>query len=318
MRPSPSRPSVVRVLILTVAPGEAHVHRRYVAARTVGGAEAWAALLRALAVHKSLVPGKHEWVDSFPIVPPGTAIRVNEKPPHDSPLPPWEEADFDPEVHFTTMEESVLREAENARLRALAKKLGGGKHGGHQTIEHLIRRDGPECCWCGRVTDHTLPETHPLRATVEHVIPSSRGGDRSLRNFRVACRKCNTVRGNKEEHPLHALRPKPPTRYPDPPKIIRVFHLPTTEDWEPTVEGQVEVSVAVSGKQWKSCTVYVKGGRVQVVYRVPNTGKDAEEHVLALADSIPVPVTFEGLRSMGFKWVRHLEPRAVQVRRVPT
>ncbi|MEU8055701.1 HNH endonuclease [Microbispora bryophytorum] len=56
-------------------------------------------------------------------------------------------------------------------------------------------------CWlCGKWIDQTLPPQHPMSATVDHVIPISRGGpelDPSL--LRPAHRSCNSRKGNRPE-----------------------------------------------------------------------------------------------------------------------
>lgn len=46
------------------------------------------------------------------------------------------------------------------------------------------------CHYCGtRLT--------PMTATVDHVIPRSKGGTNELSNLVLACRKCNQAKGNK-------------------------------------------------------------------------------------------------------------------------
>lgn len=301
-RPSLSHPEVVRLLVL--APPS--VVRVYIAGRTVPPTpEGRSSFLQSIS--KKWVPDG-QWAESWPDVPGVIPTRVREKP-WEGHLKEWDEVGFDVERHFAEMEESVVLVSEERARRRIFKKKAKNNRDGHETILHLVRRDGPECCWCGVVTDPELPEKHPLRATVEHVIPTSRGGATSYRNFRVACRKCNTVRGNKGGHPNFPLRDRSPIQYTDPPRVLSTFRLSTAEDWEPTVDGHVGVSTAVSGKQHRSCTVYAKGGRVEMVYRVENTGVDAEAHVLSVAESIPVPVTFDGLLTMGFRWVPYCEPR---------
>lgn len=50
------------------------------------------------------------------------------------------------------------------------------------------------CCWCGeKCNEH---KNHDLEATIEHVIPKDRGGSGHRRNLVMACRRCNTIRGN--------------------------------------------------------------------------------------------------------------------------
>lgn len=52
------------------------------------------------------------------------------------------------------------------------------------------------CHYCG---------THltPMTATVDHVIPRSKGGTSELSNLVLACRKCNQAKGNKMPEQFH-------------------------------------------------------------------------------------------------------------------
>lgn len=47
------------------------------------------------------------------------------------------------------------------------------------------------CCYCGRGI-HI-----PLKKTVEHLVPLSKGGNDSPHNKKSCCHKCNNWRGNK-------------------------------------------------------------------------------------------------------------------------
>lgn len=49
-----------------------------------------------------------------------------------------------------------------------------------------LKRDRYTCMWCG------LPAT-----TVDHIVPSSKGGSDLSRNLLAACSECNTKRGNR-------------------------------------------------------------------------------------------------------------------------
>jgi 5-methylcytosine-specific restriction endonuclease McrA len=59
-------------------------------------------------------------------------------------------------------------------------------------------------CFMGHLCYVGLPRNHPLGATVDHVIPKSRGGSSELGNLRIACRFHNTSRG------VGRTDPKPP------------------------------------------------------------------------------------------------------------
>lgn len=49
-----------------------------------------------------------------------------------------------------------------------------------------LKRDHHTCLWCGR------PAT-----TVDHIIPSSKGGSDTPQNLLASCSECNTKRGNR-------------------------------------------------------------------------------------------------------------------------
>ena len=59
---------------------------------------------------------------------------------------------------------------------------------GQHLRTQLAARDGLACCYCGRLTVEKRGEDDD-RATIEHVIPQSRGGTDSLDNLRFACRR---------------------------------------------------------------------------------------------------------------------------------
>lgn len=54
------------------------------------------------------------------------------------------------------------------------------------TRHHVFQRDGFECQYCGSRKDLTL----------DHVVPTSRGGAHAWNNVTTACRKCNHHKGD--------------------------------------------------------------------------------------------------------------------------
>lgn len=52
------------------------------------------------------------------------------------------------------------------------------------------------CCWCGCDATHLRGKSNS--ATVEHVVPRSKGGTDDMDNLAMACERCNTRRGNTE------------------------------------------------------------------------------------------------------------------------
>jgi 5-methylcytosine-specific restriction endonuclease McrA len=68
----------------------------------------------------------------------------------------------------------------------------------------IFTRDTFRCFYCGVIVQ---PEAVPLatQATVDHILPSCRGGGRDEENLVTACRSCNTRKGIKtlEEYREH-------------------------------------------------------------------------------------------------------------------
>lgn len=77
------------------------------------------------------------------------------------------------------------------RFRLPAKRAGDRGI----TITRLLKRDGPRCYICKRITTkkkRTAQGKRPkLMATIDHVVPIAAGGGHTWDNVRVACWKCN-------------------------------------------------------------------------------------------------------------------------------
>lgn len=63
------------------------------------------------------------------------------------------------------------------------------------------------CCYCGR-------ELHFFQATLEHLIPKSKGG-KNQGNLAIACRPCNNYRGNYSVEEWKKIVCSPGFRYKD-------------------------------------------------------------------------------------------------------
>ena len=64
-------------------------------------------------------------------------------------------------------------------------------------LRSVLRRDGRACWLCGGamyIGAHL--RQHPRAATLDHVIPVSKGGSNALHNLRGAHKSCNEKRGN--------------------------------------------------------------------------------------------------------------------------
>ena len=68
---------------------------------------------------------------------------------------------------------------------------------GGKRIMKLAHRDGWRCAYCGVETCFTGRDGP--RATVDHVVPKSKGGLDNLSNCVVACQACNAAKGDQED-----------------------------------------------------------------------------------------------------------------------
>jgi len=87
--------------------------------------------------------------------------------------------------------------AQQAVNRLKNTKRRGMQMKGRVTVEQLVRRDGAVCYLCDEVIDLTIPRNQPLGATVDHVMPRSRGGHDTLDNVKLAHWICNLRKSDK-------------------------------------------------------------------------------------------------------------------------
>jgi 5-methylcytosine-specific restriction endonuclease McrA len=66
-------------------------------------------------------------------------------------------------------------------------------------IEKLIERDKAICQLCFKLVPADVDYNHPLAATIDHIIPVSKGGEHSYANCQLAHRKCNTHKNARTE-----------------------------------------------------------------------------------------------------------------------
>jgi 5-methylcytosine-specific restriction endonuclease McrA len=74
----------------------------------------------------------------------------------------------------------------------------GGRQKHKEATEAMLKGElGTVCSLCGEPLDFTLARAHFNAATLDHVIPLSRGGTNDIDNLRAAHRSCNEQRGSR-------------------------------------------------------------------------------------------------------------------------
>ena len=82
-------------------------------------------------------------------------------------------------------------------------------------FEAIHARDGGLCVYCG-VRTVRRPGLHRAAdlATLDHVVPKSKGGPLTPANVVLACRACNNARGTEDAEAFRARRTGAPGRAP--------------------------------------------------------------------------------------------------------
>lgn len=79
-------------------------------------------------------------------------------------------------------------------------RINSRPHDEDITFSGLRARDGDNCCYCSTpMTFERNPrgKRHPAKATLEHVLPISRGGTHTWDNVALACWQCNLQKNAK-------------------------------------------------------------------------------------------------------------------------
>jgi 5-methylcytosine-specific restriction endonuclease McrA len=64
-------------------------------------------------------------------------------------------------------------------------------------LKDCIKEQGSKCHYCRkRIKTNPLPVEWDRRATIDHVVPLSAGGENKRRNVVAACIKCNQDKGS--------------------------------------------------------------------------------------------------------------------------
>lgn len=79
------------------------------------------------------------------------------------------------------------------------------------TVTNLRKMHGDACCYCSIEMDFKRGKRGegiaPNRATLEHVLPLSRGGTHTFDNTRLACHRCNVSKNSKTVAEWEARKP---------------------------------------------------------------------------------------------------------------
>ena len=90
------------------------------------------------------------------------------------------------------------------------QRLDAARELGHHTDADwwaLYRSVGGRCYYCGIKTKAYLCSPHaPNYATRDHRVPLSRGGSNAIENMAVACRACNSAKGDLTEAEFRTVR----------------------------------------------------------------------------------------------------------------
>ena len=82
--------------------------------------------------------------------------------------------------------------------RALRKGKRPTKHPAQKrrqwNLRTLLRQEGGLCVYCRKPV--TLVPGDPRQATIDHEIPTSRGGLDEIGNLKLACQACNQAKGH--------------------------------------------------------------------------------------------------------------------------
>lgn len=65
------------------------------------------------------------------------------------------------------------------------------------TIAYLMERDGGQCGVCGKPIDITIEHPDPMSASLDHIVPVSKGGTHARSNCQPAHLGCNSRKHNK-------------------------------------------------------------------------------------------------------------------------
>ena len=82
-----------------------------------------------------------------------------------------------------------------------------GNRGAFEKARQQILKTQTICGICGKPVDFSLKYPHPLSATVDHIIPVSKGGHPTdISNLQLAHRCCNREKSDKLMQPKEVVK----------------------------------------------------------------------------------------------------------------
>lgn len=105
-------------------------------------------------------------------------------------------------MHYRRWERATGRAADekwNDRRRAAHHEREAAKRGveSERFVSHeIFTRDNWICGICGESVDSSIGWPDPMSASLDHIVPLSRGGSHTRANTQCAHLRCNIVKGN--------------------------------------------------------------------------------------------------------------------------
>ena len=90
--------------------------------------------------------------------------------------------------------QSRSRVKKSARKRQ--KRIRAGEQISEEQIEQLLKSQNYTCAYCEQRLSLNSPPMDPECPTIDHVLPLSAGGSHTIGNVVLACRSCNSKKGN--------------------------------------------------------------------------------------------------------------------------
>lgn len=73
--------------------------------------------------------------------------------------------------------------------------VNGNEQGIYKKNKAYLLKTQEVCAICGGYVDKSLPFPHPMSASIDHIIPVTKGGRSTLNNLQLAHLGCNKAKG---------------------------------------------------------------------------------------------------------------------------